>query len=611
MAYRVRLGDPARNEENAIQDLANVLGNEWALLTNLPQRTIGVEIDACIVGPRGILVLELKNHKGKIAAKEYGSWEGIVGNDKDKSPFDQATVAAQRLKSYLGDQQEQLKRGIYVDWVVVMTHPQCELVLESPALSDRVSLLRDVKSLVERRLNRLTTERSWASGLRLDTLQALFAALRKPFPDELLQVWGPRIEPASPATPSPNPYRYTPPADEAKSNLIHHEFRGSGASVSPTPPITTSELGFAPWERGEQIAADPDASPSNKGLSPGKVLAGVAAALFALFVAFKALPPILTSNIEFTDAAIAHGIENGRPVGQTAKFEGSSASVSLIAYFKNASRFGDQVSIGIQGYTPCEISIQIAEGYVSCTRQVSEGWHAFDLTVNGKFRNSYSFRVLDPARVKRMIQGVRMSEQVRTTRPAVDTRRFVVGSTAGIYIEYAESLGDTMSLKFLRNGVPSGECKDYQLASQPGAYSYYCDWRLDNAGSYTVIAYIDGIRVGRYKYTAVAQPAPPPPSELTANQTGRTASPTSANASTAPANDTASSSGINSPTYPVERTQNSSRAASNRYREQERRYRAQQEYEQRHARGLALQERLREMRNAKRNSWHASPWRRH
>jgi hypothetical protein len=77
MAYHFPCVESEENEEGAIEELKSSFGDEWLLLTNVPGYIAGREIDACLLGPRGMLVLELKNHRGSIVVPKVGDWKGI------------------------------------------------------------------------------------------------------------------------------------------------------------------------------------------------------------------------------------------------------------------------------------------------------------------------------------------------------------------------------------------------------------------------------------------------------------------------------------------------------------------------------------------------------
>ena len=189
MAVWIRCGEPHYNERDALGALCKIFPDEWALLTNLPRYLVDREIDACLVGPDGIVVLELKNYRGEVTARPIGSWTGIAGSDRDKNPLEQASKCAQRLKSYLVGRVPALDRRIYVEGVVILTHPLCKLSLGDPSLSDCVGRLADATVVVRKRLLRLRRAHRWVGALDFETLQQVFAALTLELPLELAARW--------------------------------------------------------------------------------------------------------------------------------------------------------------------------------------------------------------------------------------------------------------------------------------------------------------------------------------------------------------------------------------------------------------------------------------
>lgn len=151
MAVHIPCGAPNPNEVDAIRTLSDRLfDDEWALLTSIPRFLVRREIDACLLGPKGMIVLELKNHQGAISCHAIGSWEGI---DDEKNPLQQAEDCAQKLKGWLTNHDPSLRGKVYIDSIVVMTHPECQLKIDKH-IADRVGRLHDTDSLVKVRFRR-------------------------------------------------------------------------------------------------------------------------------------------------------------------------------------------------------------------------------------------------------------------------------------------------------------------------------------------------------------------------------------------------------------------------------------------------------------------------
>ena len=133
MAIRIECGKPEDNEIDALKQLSDELfGNEWVLLTSMQNQRVGREIDACLLGRRGMIILELKNHRGAVHCPGVGPWEGIPEHEQEKgSPLQQAEKCAKVLKNHLTGRNSSLKGNVFVDFVVLMTHPSCILTMDA------------------------------------------------------------------------------------------------------------------------------------------------------------------------------------------------------------------------------------------------------------------------------------------------------------------------------------------------------------------------------------------------------------------------------------------------------------------------------------------------
>lgn len=93
------------------------------------------ETDHILVGPKGIFVIEVKNHKGTITGKEhYQTWtqwkttsQGHTCRNPFYNPVKQVSTHTWRLSRYLRDQ------GInsWVQGVVLFTNPSCTLSVQT------------------------------------------------------------------------------------------------------------------------------------------------------------------------------------------------------------------------------------------------------------------------------------------------------------------------------------------------------------------------------------------------------------------------------------------------------------------------------------------------
>jgi hypothetical protein len=117
MAYHIPCGTPHDNERYAIEVLKSSFGPEWVLFSSIPKYISVNEIDACLLGPRGMIVVELKSHRGPIYCPLVGDWEGIP----EGNPLEQASRCAQLLKQKLTEKDSALQR-VFVDYLVLMTN---------------------------------------------------------------------------------------------------------------------------------------------------------------------------------------------------------------------------------------------------------------------------------------------------------------------------------------------------------------------------------------------------------------------------------------------------------------------------------------------------------
>jgi hypothetical protein len=181
MAYQIPCGDPADFEPAAFEELCHLFGPEWLLLTNIPRRISGNEIDACLVGPRGIVVLELKHYLGAVHCPKIGPWVRDGVPEKSKRPDDQAELCAQKLKARMAKDDASMSSGVYIHGAVLLTHPRCNLDLDSSIKN--VGLLKDAADLVDTILagrRRLSAE-TCVKFLKIIAGQAP--------PDDLLLAW--------------------------------------------------------------------------------------------------------------------------------------------------------------------------------------------------------------------------------------------------------------------------------------------------------------------------------------------------------------------------------------------------------------------------------------
>lgn len=123
-----------RGENKVAQSLGTVLDDRYTLIRNLVLPDEKTDIDGVLVGPFGILVLEVKNFNSRDIYKCEGNrWfyrkPGQRYRTMKKSPTKQAQLNRDRLHRYLG--QHDL-RGIPVHALVVISNPEAKVIPEKP-----------------------------------------------------------------------------------------------------------------------------------------------------------------------------------------------------------------------------------------------------------------------------------------------------------------------------------------------------------------------------------------------------------------------------------------------------------------------------------------------
>ncbi|WGM38659.1 NERD domain-containing protein [Caulobacter sp. NIBR1757] len=200
MAQQVACGAPEANEVQALKTLTAALGDGWVLLSNIPKRLAGREIDVLLVGRDAVIVVELKYYQGVLTQPVTGPWlrdgMAIVENNKDVNFLDQAEKAAQTLKG-------QLKRrfpdiDVYVDACVLLTHPGSSLKVDRPGSTPDAALLADAGRLIAARSK-------LGSAVSQRTIEQIFDFVGKSVPEVLKKPPPPRSPSAPPRQPPPPP----------------------------------------------------------------------------------------------------------------------------------------------------------------------------------------------------------------------------------------------------------------------------------------------------------------------------------------------------------------------------------------------------------------------
>ncbi len=166
-----------------MRELKSSLGDDWLLLTNIPQYIAGKEIDVCLLGPPGMIVMELKNHRGPIIVPKVGDWTGLR---EGGNPLQQAVQCSQRLKRYIAERDATLQR-VFIDFLVLMTNISCELDVHVDLRKEfRVGRLSEAENLVYGRLSFDRKNR----GITLDDRRSIFSIITgQTLPPKLEALW--------------------------------------------------------------------------------------------------------------------------------------------------------------------------------------------------------------------------------------------------------------------------------------------------------------------------------------------------------------------------------------------------------------------------------------
>lgn len=122
-------------EDRLAEAFRRDLGDEWTLLKGY--KNPGGEIDQILVGPPGVIAIEIKNYTGRVhidgdrwTRDRYDNYGNLVGSGEPmvdgggRSPSDQVNASADRLQWFLDSQSSGAGR---VSRAVVLTHDKAEL----------------------------------------------------------------------------------------------------------------------------------------------------------------------------------------------------------------------------------------------------------------------------------------------------------------------------------------------------------------------------------------------------------------------------------------------------------------------------------------------------
>jgi hypothetical protein len=190
MALVIHCGEGEASEQPALHYLEAALGPEWAILADVPAFLAQREVDALLVGPRGMIVCELEHHRGALEARRTGAWlrdgRPIVepGSKRAAKNFiEQAHRAAQGVKTGLQRFDPAVAKKVHVASCVLTTHPHSTLSFARAELRDHARPLIEAPQLVE------TLARRSRHRLSPGELARILAFAEQPVPPALAATW--------------------------------------------------------------------------------------------------------------------------------------------------------------------------------------------------------------------------------------------------------------------------------------------------------------------------------------------------------------------------------------------------------------------------------------
>ncbi len=123
-----------RGENKVAQSLGTVLDDRYTLIRNLVLPDEKADIDGVLVGPFGVLVMEIKNYSPEYSYRCEGSdwfWRkpGKPYRRMKKSPTKQVIINGGYLKTYLS---QHGIGAISIETVVVIKDPKAEFYVDKP-----------------------------------------------------------------------------------------------------------------------------------------------------------------------------------------------------------------------------------------------------------------------------------------------------------------------------------------------------------------------------------------------------------------------------------------------------------------------------------------------
>jgi len=147
--FKIHIYLPGLEGEKILQNtLRKSLSNEYTAFYGVPVKNSG-DIDCLIIGPKGIFLIEVKHHRGKISYTNKG-WiqikkgrKGGIYRGSLKQPGTQLLINMHKLKEFLNAS----GINVWIQPVLVYTNPESVINLEkdpSPVKVCKIEQLKDV-----------------------------------------------------------------------------------------------------------------------------------------------------------------------------------------------------------------------------------------------------------------------------------------------------------------------------------------------------------------------------------------------------------------------------------------------------------------------------------
>lgn len=132
-----------RGEDEVVAELKRLLDNRWRLFRNAIVPGSDADLDAVLVGPTGVLVLEIKAYSGSFRVRG-SEWQYRSNNNwrpVDRNPIKQAVWNRQRLARYLNDKHPNEDVSVSVLLVLGREPQYIQLIKPAVYVATRPSLI--------------------------------------------------------------------------------------------------------------------------------------------------------------------------------------------------------------------------------------------------------------------------------------------------------------------------------------------------------------------------------------------------------------------------------------------------------------------------------------